>query len=253
LLRHRELKFEKEYAAFSVLSLVIVFAGILVPFLITFAAMQRLYHITLIFLAPFGVIGGITVFRMIGRVVKAPWKNERVRKSLKVSVLSVLSVYLVIFFLYQTGFVWQVTEGYSGSVSLSQEWIKESGDIETKARFYTAFIPEQEIFSARWLSMNMKAGEKVYATYSDIRIPALTSYGMIPVEDVPKLTSTTKPIPKDAYVYLQYINVVEDIGTAFDASLMPGRERSYYSMSEISYLYEGKNKIYSNGGSEIYK
>ncbi|GAI29289.1 unnamed protein product, partial [marine sediment metagenome] len=79
LLRHRELKFEKEYAAFSVLSLVIVFAGILVPFLITFAAMQRLYYITLIFLAPFGVIGGITVFRMIGRVVKAPWKNERVR------------------------------------------------------------------------------------------------------------------------------------------------------------------------------
>ncbi len=118
---------------------------------------------------------------------------------------------------------------------------------------YTAATPEQEVFSARWLSINMESGEKIYATYYDIRIHALTSYGMIPVEDVPRLTSTTKTIPKGAYVYLQYINVVDGIGTAFDSPLMPGREYSYYSMTEIFHLYQGKNKIYSNGGSEIYK
>ena len=251
LKKHRELKFEKEYVAFSMLNLVIFFAVIAPPFLsplllISGADTGRLYHIALIFLAPFCVIGGLTVLRMISRVVKASWKNERVRKSLKVSALSVLSVYFVIFFLFQTGFVWQVTQSYPGSILLGQEWIKEYGDAEVKARLYNAVTLEQDVFSARWLSVNRNSKELIYATYDDIRVHALTSYGMIPVEDVPTLASTTKTIPKDAYVYLQYINVIEGIGTEVNP-------RSYYNMTEISHLFAGKNKIYSNGGSEIYK
>ena len=248
ILKYRRLKFEKEYTAFSILSLLILFAGILAPFLTRSVHMERLYHIALIFLAPFCVIGAITVFRMISKVVKVSWTNKSVRRW-----LTVLSIYFVIFSLYQTGFVWEVGQEHWSSPVLSQESIKLYGGVADKARLYSAVTPEQDVFSAKWLSMNMKAGEKVYATYSDIRIHALTSYAMILVEDVPKLTKTTKTIPKDAYVYLQYINVVEGTGTEFDLSLPPGRKHSYYSMSEISYLYEGKNKIYSNGGSEIYK
>ncbi|MBA7696675.1 hypothetical protein ES703_105326 [subsurface metagenome] len=163
-----------------------------------------------------------------------------------------LSIFFVIFFLYQTGFIWQVIESESGT-GLDQEWLKKYGAPEQKAALYTIFPPEQEVFSARWLSMNMKPGEKIYATYSDIRVHALTSYGMIPLEDVLALTSKTKTIQEDAYVYLQYLNVIEGIGTEFDTSVSPVGLRTIYNMTEVSHLLEGRNKIYTNGGSEIYK
>ena len=250
---HRELKFEKEYVAFSILSLVIFLAVIAPPFLSYLLLAPgvdtgRLYHIALIFLAPFCVIGGLAVFRMISRVVKVSWTNKSVRRW-----LTVLSIFFVILFLYQTGFVWEVTQNYSVSAGLNNEWVKKYGSPERKAALYTAFPPEQEVFSARWLSMNIKPGEKIYVTYSDIRVHTLTSYGMIPVEDVLALTSTTKTIPEDAYVYLQYLNVIEGIGTEFDTSVSLMGLRTIYNMTEVSHVFAGKNKIYTNGGSEIYK
>ena len=246
LLKPRELKFEKEYVVFSMLNLVIFLVCIAPPFfspLLSAAGVDtgRLYHIALIFLAPFCVIGGITVFRVLSRAAKLSRTNEARKKW-----LMVLSLYFVILFLLQTGFVGAVMQNYVASPSMNQEWVKKYGDAEAKAKLYSAITLEQDVFSARWLSMNMEPGEKVYATYDDIRVHALTSYGMMPGIDVPALASTTKGIPKDAYVYLQYLNVVEGIGTEF------GPLRCY-NMTEISHLFAGKNKIYSNGGSEIYK
>ena len=246
LLKPRELKFEKEYVVFSMLNLVIFLVCIAPPFfspLFSAAGVDtgRLYHIALIFLAPFCVIGGITVFRVLSRAAKLSRTNEARKKW-----LMVLSLYFVILFLLQTGFVRAVMQNYVASPSMNQEWVKKYGDAEAKAKLYSAITLEQDVFSARWLSMNMEPGEKVYATYDDIRVHALTSYGMMPGIDVPALASTTKGIPKDAYVYLQYLNVVEGIATEFGPQW-------YYDMTEISHLFAGKNKIYSNGGSEIYK
>ena len=82
---------------------------------------------------------------------------------------------------------------------------------------------------------------------------AITSYGMIPTEDVPMLTRKIKTISKYPYVYLQYVNVVEGMGTEFEYRLLPGTRHIFFEMTEISHLYAGKNKIYANGGSEIYK
>lgn len=225
LLKRSAWKFNKYYVIFSMISLFIVFVNIALPFYAAWVNIQRLYHIALIFLALSCVIGAITVVIMIGRMIKASWTKESNIKSLKI-----LSVYFVMFFMFQIGFIWQVTEeNYTGSVSLSQETIKKYGNPETKAAFYSAITPEQEVFSAEWLYRNMYSGEKVYATYDDIRVHALTSYGMVPVKDVLALTKSTKIIQKDAYVYLQYLNVIEGLN------------------------FEEKSKIYSNGGSEIYK
>lgn len=242
------LKFEKEYVAFSIVNLAIFLAGIIPPFLpplllATGLDTGLLSHLALIFLAPFWVIGGLATFRVISRMSKVSWTNESVRKW-----LMVLSVYFVILFLRQTGFVYEVTQNYPMSTSPGQERVKY-GDTEMKFAIYSTVTLEQDVFSARWLSTHRNPTELIYATYEDIRVRALTSYGMIPVSDVLALASTTKEIPKDAYVYLLYLNVVEEIGTDFDIS----SGRTFYDMTNVSHLFEGKDKIYSNGGSEIYK
>jgi len=245
MLNRKGMKFQREYEAFILPGLVMCFATIAVPYILT---TTRFYHIALFFLAPFFVIGGVTVFKLLAKAIRVSWKEQHMRIS-----LPVLSVFLAVFLLFNTGFVYEVARDHPGSVSLSQEWVEEHGDPETKAAFYTMLTPAQEVFSAKWLSMNIQSGEKVYATYNDISVHALTSYGMVPIEDVLPLTRTTKTIEEDDYVYLQYLNVVDGLGTEYRPWLPAVRASSIFDMAEISQTFEGKNKIYSNGASEIYK
>jgi uncharacterized membrane protein len=241
LAKRKEMKFKKEYAAFSYVNFMICFAGIAVPFFASSLNTSRLYHITLIFLAPFCVIGGMAFFRMVDHVVKKSWTDRIVRSSLRV-----LSVFFAVFLLFNSGWVYEVAKDNPGSISLSQEWIKECGGTKTKASFYTTLTPEQEVFSAKWLSKKREHEEKVYATYNDIRVHALTSYGMIPRSETPILTNTTENIEEKPYVYLQHLNVIEGIGTDWDQKII-------YDIDEIFHLFDAKSKIYSNGASEVYK
>ena len=243
LLKYVELKFEKEYGAFSMINLAILFASISVPFFASSLNMDRVYHITLIFLAPFCIIGGITVFRVLSRIVRVSWTDKSVRISLKV-----LSVYFVIFMLYQSGFVFQVTEGQSGSISIGQEEIKEYGDANEKAGFYNIYIQEQDVFSVMWLSNNR---DRDYRIYSDVspasqKSGVLVSTGGIYHTKICSLTNTTSEIPTNSYVYLRYLNIIENI-----RAYKTQKETGTYNTSEIFHLIENKHKIYSNGGSEI--
>ena len=236
LLRYRELKFEKEYTAFSMINLAICFAGVSVPFFASSLNMTRLYHVTLIFLAPFCVIGGITVLRAMSKIVRVAWTNKSVRSSLKV-----LSVYFVIFLLYSTGFVWEVTEGYSSSISISQESTKEYGDARDKSIFYRAYYLDQDIVSVKWLSKNRDNESRIYADLTR-KILVFVSYGMMPNEFV--LTNTTK-VREGSYIYLGYPNVHYGLMNG------PMRSMNYWNLTDISPLLDEKSRIYSNGGSSI--
>jgi uncharacterized membrane protein len=236
LLMYRERKFEKEYVAFSMVNLAILFAAVSVPFFASSLNMTRVYQITLIFLAPFCVIGGIAVFRVLSRVVKVSWTDKYVRSSLKV-----LSVYFVIFLLYSTGFVWVVAEGHSGSISLSQESIKKYGDVKMKAGFYNCYTTEQDVFGARWLSKNRDDTTNVYADYI-AHCHVLRSYGRI-TEHGRMLFNTTTAIETGAYIYVSYVNTIYKISYQ--------RGSGTYNTTEISPLIDTANKIYSNGGSDI--
>ena len=241
LLKYRELKFETEYAAFSMINLFILFAAISVPHL-TAINMTRSYHLALLFLAPFCVIGGIAVFRMLSRVVKVSWTDKRVRSSLKV-----LSVYFVIFLLYQSGFVFQVTEGYSGSISIGQEEIKKYGDAKGKVGFYSCYVPEQDVFSARWLSKNRDDKLNIHADHRSI-LNVLMSYGGIAENKRMLINNTVDEISDEAYIYLRHLNIIENL-----IYVKVEGEKYYYNIAEISPFLEERKKIYSNGDSEIYR
>jgi len=239
LLKYRELKFERGYAAFSMVNLAILFAGVSVPFFSGALHMNRLYHIALIFLAPFCVIGGITVLRMLSRIVKVSWTNKSVRTSLRV-----LSVYFVIFMLYQIGFVYEVAEGHSGSISLSQEWIKEYGDTRDKAGLYAAYYPDQDIFGVKWISKNRNKESKIYADTWHKKL--VFRYAMMPHEYI--LTNTTQ-VRESSYIYLGYPNVRYGFMYGF---MYEHIRTSYWNTTDISPLLDESSRIYSNGGAQVY-
>ena len=233
LLKHRELKFGREYAAFSVLNLAILFACISVPHFASSINMRRLYHITVIFLAPFCVIGCITVFKVVSRVVRASWTDKRVGSSLKV-----LSVYLVIFMLFSTQFVWEITDDNPRSISLSQD----------KLLVFRGLIHEQDMVGAEWLFLHRDNSKPVYAevyTHGDV---TLWAYGFVPKEQVIRVVKEPERIKDDSYVFLSYVNVVWDAIFFFPEKQKP-IQNSFHNTTFFQLVHNHKNKIYDNGGN----
>lgn len=216
LLKPYKTKFEKEYVAFSVIQLIILFGIVTVPYFGSALNTARLYHISLIFLAPFGLIGGIIVISTIFEGVKLSWTDKSLRRSLKV-----LSVYFVVFFLYQTGFIFQIVDGTSGSISLNYEMD------------YIRFNP-QEVLGAMWLK-DVGSNDQMYA--DEYRIYPLSSFDWGRVNTLPADPN------KNSYIYLGTLNVNEK------KILVSSGARRYV---DSEYIIKDRNKIYSNGGAEVY-
>ena len=220
LLKYRELKFETEYAAFSMINLAMLFAAISVPFLAAIN-MARTYHLALLFLAPFCVIGGMTVFRLLSRIVKVSWTDKSVRSSLKA-----LSVYFVIFMLYNSGFVYQVAEGQSGSISLNS------------TMDYPRFN-EQEVLGAKWL-WDVKDARLIYADY--YRGLLLLSY--VFYHQKRTLPEDANKIVNKSYIYFGSLNIAEKI-IRF--------KHSYYKSGYMDNIINDRSKIYDNGSAQVYR
>ena len=115
------------------------------------------------------------------------------------------------------------------------------------------YTTEEEVYGARWLSKSIESIEHfhIWANYdtSSSKAHALTSYGMIPLEKVALLDSTTQGVESGAYVYLSYLNVVEGIGVTVLKT--PLKEREPFNMAVLRQILMGVNKIYTNNGIEI--
>jgi uncharacterized membrane protein len=236
VVQQKETGFYDEYLAFSVICFAVLAASVITSS--TGMNIHRLYHIVSIVLAPFCVIGGIAVFKMLAKVVRVSWTNHSVKSSLKV-----LSVFFVIFLLFNSGFVQEVAKDNSGSISLSQESIKKYGDAGNKNCFYAMCYPEQDIFGVKWISENRDTETKIFADLSHKILP-FRSYGMMPDENV--FTNTTK-VGESSYIYLGYPNVRYGLMNG------PTLFSSYWNITDISPFLDEKSLIYINGGSKICK
>ena len=238
LLKRTEMKFEKEYIIFSYVYFLICMMGVAVPHFASSLNATRLYHFSLLFLAPFCIIGGITFFRTACSVVRVSWTNKHLNSS-----LNVLSVFLAIFLLFNTQFIFQVAGDSPTSLSLSQGWVKEYGNARDRNSFYGEYHPEQDIFGVKWLSKNRNNKVRLYADLSHVT-HSFVSYGMMPYQYI--LTNTTIVI-KDSYVYMGYANV--RYGLVYGA---PEKKECWWNITELSPSLNEMNMIYSNGGAQVY-
>ena len=261
LIQRNKMKFEREYIALTLVSTVIIFMCIMLPFFSGKLHMDRIYLILLLFLSPFCILGGETVFKGIlksFRFVSSRFKQKQARASdqrwyskqdngysdatSNINKIHVLLVFIVLipYFLFNTGFVWEVTGDAPTSISLSMERMRKSSDENATISFIGWYIYEQNVFSARWLSKSMDKKKPVYSDkYSYWCI--LPSYGMIFPSRV--LGNTTR-IRDNSYIYLNNRNIVD--------GLMYIRRVNIYNTTEISPPLWENDKIYSNGDSEIY-
>jgi uncharacterized membrane protein len=223
--KRAKIHFEKVYFTLSFIAMAFLAALILVPGLANTMNMTRFYHVLLFFLAPLCVIGAKVLVSFLSKQ----------REKLLVSIL--LLIVLVPYSLFQTGFVYEVTGSDSWSVPLSKHRMDA-------LRLYGGFgyIDVYSVFGAQWLSENIDVKHsKLYADGVS-KSYVLTIYGMIYRGYVNELSNITM-VANNGTVYLSTMNVV------YGKILYYGR---LWNSSELSFL-DDLNKVYTNGGSEIYK
>lgn len=217
-------RFGQEYAVLSVLNLVILMMGIIIPNFASYFRFERFYQISLLFLAPFFVLGGKTVFNFISR-----GRNQAL-------VLNMILIILIPFFLFETGFIYEVTRDFNYSLPLSMYRMD-------RVLLYSRITDGKEVTAARWLSNHMNSSHSL--VYGDFisTYKVLTSYGMMHAENFRELSNTTRFTSSENYVYLRGINTIEGKIEGIGSS---------WNLSDISPIIDNQNIIYSNEDCEIF-
>lgn len=213
-------KFSTEYTIFAALNMAIIAVSILLPRIADTFLMERFYQTTLILLAPLAVIGGRALLEFV--------LKHRFQKFYTIAL--VFAVFIPLF-LFQTGFVYEVTRDESYSLPLGiYRW--DAG------RLYEYIVTTQEVVGAQWIPQHANLSNiSVYSDRAAIS-QVLRAYGLISSIQGYVLSNTTEPA-SNALTYLADITLISK-GYVFDASV-------------ISPVFEKQDKIYSNGNCEIYK
>jgi len=208
-------KIDAEYWVLSLACCTILALSVILPYALHGYGMSREYLQMMVVLSIFLVIGGI----MVG-------------KFLKVKYWLLLAI-LITYFMCSSGTIDKIF-GAPGSVVLNSE-----------GPSYTHYyVHDQEGYAARWLQVNTSPEDRVVYTDTAGNRRLTSQSGMQRTGgDLYSLLEKDGKI--DGYIYLTYNNVVNK--ELFDD------KGHLHSLKEYQDKFTEKDKIYSNGGSEIYR
>ncbi len=220
LLYKKEIEIEGGILLFSVSCVFILI--IILPFSSLNYNMARLYQQSLILNSMISICGGIIIFSIISKRAKE----------------IILTFFLLLFFLINCCFVPIIIGGQDITLHIANMGSSYEG----------SYARSSEVRSSLWLATEKDIKEKIYAEpLAEERIRAFTNMRQYTYKDVLESTLSRK-----SYVYLDYSNAV--LGKGFLPSLnsILKRVTVFYSYPN-EFLNDNKNKIYSNGESEIFK
>jgi uncharacterized membrane protein len=241
LFRSDKVKLDPTFRIVLIMSSVALFLSLAIPNVAPALDFLRFYQLSLLFLAPCFVFGVHAFVEIFANLVRRVNKKSLPRNSHKIGTILVCIV-LVGYFLSQSGFVNSVTKASPLSYSMDFNRITQTTDVTYKVSFYSAYIPEQNYFSAMWLSKYAAIKSTVYAD-TDSHQSVLFGYGSV-FTQYPTISNSTIPL-MNSFVYLSSLNIGD--GVIVDKSSTP----SLFNSSEITSILTQSDTIYSNGNGAI--
>ena len=214
--RNKNVALEKEYICLCLAGEILLVITVILPYASIGYNFDRLYMQAMIVLSLVEVIGGIAVFNFLFR-----------RHELSIRILT---VFLIINFSYTYGFIWQLI----GRKTVS--WMNNFG-----YSYSQSYTHETEVYSAKWLG-KIPGNPLIYSTPPGRNM--LWAYGK---KNNIKTDIFPATIDKNAYVYVTNTSLNEKIAT------LSYRGQHLCYDYPYSFVNKNKNKVYSNGGSEIYQ
>jgi uncharacterized membrane protein len=223
ILKKTHFRFDREYTTFSLVAFAFLIALIVVPGLADALNMTRFYHILLMFLAPFCIIG---MWASVNFASKFVFKHQ---KTILFTLLIV--VVLVPYFLFQTNFVYEAAKTESWSIPLS-------GYRMDPLQLYEGYgyIDNNDVYSSKWIANNVPYQNNSLLVDDGLGT-ALTAYGLVYPGYVGDLSNTSNLYPGE-FVGLSSLSINYE-KLSWNGTLPP--------------LLNQADLIYSNGGSEIYE
>lgn len=208
-------RFDAEYFALSAACCALLITLVVLPYISEGYGMGRTDFQAMVPLSMFFVLGGITIARY-----------------LKSRPYPIILLVLIPYLMCTTGLMYQLG-GFPRAITLN-----------TAGSLYdTMYIHDQESYALKWLKQNREENTTIYSE----RRRLVLSQGQIPAFHIESLILAWREGEKiDGYIYLRYLNVVEGkyIGSDQVRHDLP---------EEWLTMLVGKNALYANGGSEIYR
>jgi len=214
---------------------------------------RRLFHLSLLVLSPYAVEG----FKYIILGILGEVKISNADRGFKIFKIALVS-FVALFFLFNVGLIYEMTNDDPTSISLSQQSIINSSNAQLKANFFGSVISPQNVFSGAWVVNEMVNEERIYRGDWVEGYPSLTIYGGLKGDDClntiyapdggqiksfNNLTSIT-----NGYVQLSSLNIIFGLGSEWDNTL---QKRTVFNFSEVESKLIEKQLVYSNGFSKI--
>ncbi len=270
----RELNFDRRFYSMAVVSFLIFMGTVFTPYF-SFG-ITRIYQILLIFLAPFCYLGLESLFLFI--------RKTKLFKSNSEILLKYLAALLSIFLLLNVGFIQEILHtSKTINYAISQNTIEMSGDITRRAELYEILNTKDEDYVAvNWLKDHVK--DMKSRVYMDcIAESPLCGYGMMgpslranymfelfkepsPSELLPLSQTRSLFIGEKLYlkdeksyessrplIYLGYANIRGGVVKYRQPYASVWAKEIYYPIEAIKKSLKKFDKIYTNGGAEVWQ
>jgi uncharacterized membrane protein len=214
----------------------ILFAMVALPFVSTGYGIQRLYATAITILSVFFVIGGVMIAKYLNKLLAVLRGKTLTKNASQARAYLIILLVLIPYFFCVTGVTYQIF-GVQRAMTLNS-----GGEAYNRT-----YIHDQESCCAKWLKRNTDERAVIYGDYYGtarlnsqgvIRKPA---YARALIED----KNAIEGYVYGSYIYLRYTGVVD--GKLLDWS------GEWHNITEYKGKFGDNNKIYSNGGSEVWK
>lgn len=217
------MNFNREYKAISLATFLVLLAGVVIPFFSSQMNTTRLYHVALIILAPYCVVGMLSLLNFLKSILKFKIRHE--------SLLKIFSIYFIIFLCFDTGMIYQALDSqHPTSIALN-----DSYDFPK--------FNQYELQGGYWLHDHSHNNQTVYA--DKYRSTVLGS--ILPCNEIPSYFDL---VSNQSYIFLGTLNL--ERGQILVYRMVGSNiviQESYQSPQEI---IKSRSRVYDNGGSVIY-
>jgi uncharacterized membrane protein len=232
-LRRFRWSFDPEFVALALAGFAVLIIASIVPLLAFSINLTRLFHVSTIVLAPFCVTGGLFIAQSVLRI--AVRRGDTASEALKVKLVA---AFFVTFFLFSSGFIYEVTDQGSASFVLNSS-------------IDTALFNEREVAAGQWLhdvrGSDATSGSLI-PIYADAHRRAL--YDRFDLNDSAMYFLGPRYAPRTSYIYFGTFNVERgQIAKIAATTLLGGTGISY---ADLHGGTAGRGKIFDNGGASIY-
>lgn len=233
-------RFSFLYFCFSLYFLFLLIASVAISH---FAVMgpTRLYVFSLLVSSPFCILGASRIFN------EAP-SNLLFKVKYSLKLPNTYYIYFILMMLFSTQLIYVLFNEQPTSISIGQDYIETCKSTDTKAIFYSNLVMNDDILSLKWLDKNGYKNKKIYFTggYSHLS-SVYPNAGYFPMNNF-RSFENIESIQKNQYILLIYANNVEKIGFGIIPNV---KLFNYFDMNPFNSFFSTKDKIYTNGNSEL--